>query len=582
MKKTSILCTMCRYLILFTLIMNNFGCFGYMHNQTVALRSKKEIISNPPGANVTIYDKSGKQAAMLFTTPKNVTWDESFNYLKFEMTGYPTQTAKLRKNRFNKYFLIDFGAIFGGFMGAGMGAKVNGATDEEFDATVIVVGGILSIGLLFDIATGSFLTYPDNISVDLTQNPQGSPSQQRDQQNRGQDIEKAVSDAITQIIPRITKNSTIAVIPVSTTNSTLKDFITGEAEYLLVGQGFNIVDRASLDRIRSEQSFQTSGEIDDRTISSIGRFTGANYIITGVIFGQGSLQRLQLRVLDVQTADVVSAPSVPFGDSPPLANPISIEDALQKAIQQATVNVSRNAKLAIVEVTSPATEYIYGESEYLLISKGFRVVDRGQLDRIREEQRIGISGEVDNRTAANIGKLAGAEYLVTIQAGGFGSLTRLRWRILDTQTAMVIGSASVQYSDETSKASATNLEVGLETAISQATTKISKEGRIAIVQITAPNKVEQEYIMYQSESVLLDSQFKVVDRVSLDRVRDELRIQHSGEVDDKTTVDIGKFAGAKYIMTGRIDGTGTLRRLRLRFLDTETAEVVGVASVRIP
>jgi hypothetical protein len=54
-----------------------------------------------------------------------------------------------------------------------------------------------------------------------------------------------------------------------------------------------------------------------------------------------------------------------------------------------------------------------------------------------------------------------------------------------------------------------------------------------------------------------------------------------GEVDDDTTVSIGKFAGADIIITGRVDGEGDLRRLRLRALNTQTAQVVGVASERI-
>jgi len=562
-------------------VINLEGCASIFSKSTLN-NSEKTITSTPSGANFTLYDKSGNQVKSGIT-PDYVIWNPNFDHVKFEMTGFPPQSAKLEKtNEINQAFWLNFPAMLLTFpLGVGLGFGLG--LDPKGPVQSVGIGMVI-LPFFIDAVTNNVHKYSNNISVDLTQTTRGRPSPQGNTQNRGQDIEKAVLDAITQMIPRITKNSTIAVLPVSTTNNALRDFVTGETEYLLVERGFNVVDRGSLDRIRSEQRLQTSGEIDDATISSIGNFTGANYIITGVIFGQGSLQRLQLRVLDVQTADVVSAPSVPFGDSLPMTNPISIEEALQKAVQQATSNVSRSAKLAIVEVSSPANikDYVYGESEYQLINKGFRIVDRGQLDRIREEQRIGISGEFDNRTAANIGKLAGAEYLVTIQAGGNGSLTRLRWRILDTQTAMVIGSASVKYSDDTSKASISSLENALETAISQATSKLSKDGRIAIVQITAPYKTEQEYIMYQSESVLLDNRYRVVDRNSLDRVRAEQRIQRSGEVDDKTAVDIGKFAGAKYIMTGRIDGTDTLRRLRLRFLDTETAEVVGVASVRIP
>lgn len=67
----------------------------------------------------------------------------------------------------------------------------------------------------------------------------------------------------------------------------------------------------------------------------------------------------------------------------------------------------------------------------------------------------------------------------------------------------------------------------------------------------------------------------------MDRIRREQNFQMSGEVDDDTAVSIGKFIGANIIVTGRVDGEGNLRRLRLRALDTQTAQVVGVASERL-
>ncbi len=43
----------------------------------------------------------------------------------------------------------------------------------------------------------------------------------------------------------------------------------------------------------------------------------------------------------------------------------------------------------------------------------FRVVERNKLSRVLEEQDLGASGRVSSRSAAQIGKLTGAQYLVT-------------------------------------------------------------------------------------------------------------------------------------------------------------------------
>jgi len=136
-------------------------------------------------------------------------------------------------------------------------------------------------------------------------------------------------------------------------------------------------------------------------------------------------------------------------------------------------------------------------------------------------------------------------------------------------------------SDVTTETTALTLDNALKSSIDQAILKINKDSRLAIVQfISNDSTVKNENVMYSIENDLVNSGFRVVDRSQLDTIRAEQRYQRSGEVDSRTAVDIGKFAGAKYIVTGSIDGPGTLRRLRLRVLDTETAEVVGVASVR--
>jgi len=122
-----------------------------------------------------------------------------------------------------------------------------------------------------------------------------------------------------------------------------------------------------------------------------------------------------------------------------------IEDALERAATQAVKNIPQKAKIAIVYITGidrNTTDYITGELEHIWQSKGYSIVDRSQLNMIRKEQKFQLSGEVDDATAVSIGKFAGAKAIVTGRIDGEGNLRRLRLRILDTQTADVIGTAS--------------------------------------------------------------------------------------------------------------------------------------------
>ncbi|MDR0557024.1 MAG: CsgG/HfaB family protein, partial [Treponema sp.] len=70
--------------------------------------------------------------------------------------------------------------------------------------------------------------------------------------------------------------------------------------------------RKSLDRIFEERKFQMSGEVDDDSAISIGKFLGANIVVTGNVSGTGSLRRLRIKALDVLTGEIVSMASERF------------------------------------------------------------------------------------------------------------------------------------------------------------------------------------------------------------------------------------------------------------------------------
>jgi len=536
------------------------------------------LSSTPTGAYYAVYDDNGKLISKYHKsnntgiTPARITLIKNDIYsIRLDMAGYPSQTVKLKKDKFNF-------AILGNLIPIGVGAILTGNSDSgtrNYGVVFLSLGGALTI---FDILKGNVMRYQTEINIDFTKRPPISQTVFNDESK--QNTEHSLYSALQQIIERVEQNATLAVIPITTTNTTFRDYITGETEYILVNKGFNVVDRVSLNRIRTEQKMQTSGEIDDRTAASIGRFLGANYIVIGRIVTT-DIQRLRLQMLDVQTTDVVGSVLLPIGDTEFLTNSISIEDAIPLAIRDAITKVPPKSRLAIVDVSAnPYNDFIRGEAEYNLFEQGYTVIDRSQLDNIRKEVAIQYSGEVDDNTAVSIGKLAGADYLISIRSDGQGGLTRLRWRILDTQTARVAGVASIPYEGIGAKPGLPSLKEALVNAIEQATSHLNKEFRIAIAQITMANNTDREYLFNESEFVLINSGFRVVDRSQLDRIRHEQRYQLSEEVDDNTAIEIGKFAGARYIMTGRVDGIDYLRRLRLRILDTQTAEVVGVSSTR--
>jgi hypothetical protein len=97
----------------------------------------------------------------------------------------------------------------------------------------------------------------------------------------------------------------VAVINIASADPEEGEFAVEELILLLVnGKKYRIVERRSLDIIRSEQNFQLSGEVDDATAVSIGRLTGAALVITGSISPYGAVKYLRLRALDVETGEI--------------------------------------------------------------------------------------------------------------------------------------------------------------------------------------------------------------------------------------------------------------------------------------
>jgi hypothetical protein len=141
-----------------------------------------------------------------------------------------------------------------------------------------------------------------------------SPENSRAGQNSGaaDSVEGSLERAADTIMAKLSPNSKLAIVYVTANDPEITEFIANELEFIMVNEGFLLVDRSQLDRIRREQNFQMSGEVDDNEAVSIGKMTGANIILTGAVTGTGNLRRLRLRALDTQSAQILVVASERF------------------------------------------------------------------------------------------------------------------------------------------------------------------------------------------------------------------------------------------------------------------------------
>jgi hypothetical protein len=112
------------------------------------------------------------------------------------------------------------------------------------------------------------------------------------------DTVKTISEKFINDLPA---QSVIAVLNISGAKESAI-FIMDELEYNLIeSKKFKIVDRKSLDTIRSEQQFQISGDVSDESARSLGNMLGASIVITGSISGAESTRRLTLNAMYYDT-----------------------------------------------------------------------------------------------------------------------------------------------------------------------------------------------------------------------------------------------------------------------------------------
>ena len=71
-----------------------------------------------------------------------------------------------------------------------------------------------------------------------------------------------------------------------------------------------IVERSMLRAILDEQGLVTSGQVDPRTAAQIGRLVGARYVVTGAFMDLYGTFRLDGRIVDVETGEILKTEEV--------------------------------------------------------------------------------------------------------------------------------------------------------------------------------------------------------------------------------------------------------------------------------
>jgi tetratricopeptide (TPR) repeat protein len=120
-------------------------------------------------------------------------------------------------------------------------------------------------------------------------------------------------------------------------------------------------------------------------------------------------------------------------------------------------------------------------------------------------------------------------------------------------------------------AGAATLDDVINNAAREICKDLPKRARVAIVNFNSEDDKVSDYIMEELTYAFVENDVEVADRTNLPWVRQQLQLQAQGEVSDKDEQQIGKFIGARAIISGDFIPTGGQYRFRVTAVGVETA-----------
>ncbi|MDR0455912.1 MAG: leucine-rich repeat protein [Treponema sp.] len=125
---------------------------------------------------------------------------------------------------------------------------------------------------------------------------------------------------------------------------------------------------------------------------------------------------------------------------PVFAQAMSLDQGIQSAVQTIERNILQGTKIAVINFKSANdnfSEYVIEElAAHLVNNRKLIVVDRRNIDLIREEMKLQLSGDVSDDSAQRIGAMLGAQVIVSGSVASIGSNYQFRLTAINVETAV--------------------------------------------------------------------------------------------------------------------------------------------------
>jgi len=146
------------------------------------------------------------------------------------------------------------------------------------------------------------------------------------------------------------------------------------------------------------------------------------------------------------TLIICSCASTPKASADPFA---FIEPVIGKTFDKFSTRLDAKSSIALTPPKSTDADlakYIFEQLETRFTDAGFNMPTRTNLDMARAEINLGLSGEIDDKTAAALGKFLGASVVIFGEIPELGTTRqRLVYRALEVETGRMLAISTERF-----------------------------------------------------------------------------------------------------------------------------------------
>jgi tetratricopeptide (TPR) repeat protein len=118
----------------------------------------------------------------------------------------------------------------------------------------------------------------------------------------GLSLAEAIEQSAAELMAKLPPGTRVAIVSFDTEHKNLSGSIMDERGGALAAGGLEVADRRNLELVYKELNFQMSGDVNDETAVSIGKFLAAEYVISGQLLKAGGSYRYRVSGIKVETA----------------------------------------------------------------------------------------------------------------------------------------------------------------------------------------------------------------------------------------------------------------------------------------